>query len=185
MCIVVCWIVYMSYCRMSDCLYVVLSYVGLFICRSVCRIVYNLCCIVVCRIVNMSYLSDCLYVVLSYVGLFICRMSDCLYVVCRIVSMSYCDVVVCRNSGNNSRNCTIFGAEEDLGCPFNCPFDPGVTSRDASMTLIYYRPCLVCYDLGRAYEILREILGINFHCDPMWHRFGAYNYCFLSQPLYA
>ena len=38
----------------------------------------------------------------------------------------------------NSRNCTIFGAEEDLGCPFNFAyFDLGVTSRDLSMTFLW------------------------------------------------
>ena len=33
----------------------------------------------------------------------------------------------CCNSGNNSRNCTIFGAQENLGCSFDflC-FDRGV-----------------------------------------------------------
>ena len=42
----------------------------------------------------------------------------------------------CRNSGNNGRNCTIFGAQGDLGCPFDFfTFDLGVTSRDLSMTL--------------------------------------------------
>ena len=41
----------------------------------------------------------------------------------------------CRNSGNNSRNCTIFGAQKNLGCPFNFVyFDLGVTSRDLAMT---------------------------------------------------
>ena len=41
----------------------------------------------------------------------------------------------CRNSGNNSWNCTILGAEEDLGCIFNVAyFDLGETSRDLSMT---------------------------------------------------
>ena len=41
----------------------------------------------------------------------------------------------CRNSGNNSRNCTIFGAPEDLGCPFDFSyFDLGVMSRDLAMT---------------------------------------------------
>ena len=40
-----------------------------------------------------------------------------------------------RYSGNNSRNCTIFGAQEELGDPFNVSyFDLGVTSRDLSMT---------------------------------------------------
>ena len=41
----------------------------------------------------------------------------------------------CRNSGNNSWNCTILGTEEDLGCLFNFAyFDLGETSRDLSMT---------------------------------------------------
>ena len=41
----------------------------------------------------------------------------------------------CHNSGNNSRNCTIFGAQEDLGCPFDFSyFDLGVKSGDLSMT---------------------------------------------------
>ena len=36
---------------------------------------------------------------------------------------------------NNSRNCTIFSAQEDLGCPFDLLyFDLGVTSCDLSMT---------------------------------------------------
>ena len=41
-----------------------------------------------------------------------------------------------RNSGNNGRKCTIFGAQGDLGRPFefSC-FGLGVTSRDRSMTL--------------------------------------------------
>ena len=42
----------------------------------------------------------------------------------------------CRNSGNNRRNCTIFGAQGDLGPPFDfSTFDLGVTSRDLPMTL--------------------------------------------------
>ena len=42
----------------------------------------------------------------------------------------------CRNSGNNGRNCTIFGAQGDLGRPFDFSrFGLGVTSRDLSMTL--------------------------------------------------
>ena len=42
----------------------------------------------------------------------------------------------CRNSGNNGRNCTIFGAQGDLGRPFDfSTFDLGVTSRDLSMPL--------------------------------------------------
>ena len=42
----------------------------------------------------------------------------------------------CHNSGNNGRNCTIFGAQGDLGRPFDfSTFDLGVTSRDLSMTL--------------------------------------------------
>ena len=46
----------------------------------------------------------------------------------------------CRNSGNNGRNCTIFGAQGDLGCPFNSPyFDLGVTSRDLYMTLTVFK----------------------------------------------
>ena len=41
-----------------------------------------------------------------------------------------------RNSGNNGCNCTIFGAQGDLGRPFDfSTFDLGVTSRDLSMTL--------------------------------------------------
>ena len=40
------------------------------------------------------------------------------------------------NSGNNARNCTIFGAQGDLGRPFDFrTFDLGVTSRDLSVTL--------------------------------------------------
>ena len=42
----------------------------------------------------------------------------------------------CRNSGNNGRNCTIFGTQGDIGRPFDfSTFDLGVTSRDLSMTL--------------------------------------------------
>ena len=37
---------------------------------------------------------------------------------------------------NNGWNCTIFGAQGDLGRPFDfSTFDLGVTSRDLSMTL--------------------------------------------------
>ena len=42
----------------------------------------------------------------------------------------------CRNSGNNGQNCTIFGAQGDLGGAFDfSTVDLGVTSRDLSMTL--------------------------------------------------
>ena len=45
----------------------------------------------------------------------------------------------CRNSGNNGRNCTIFGAQGDLGRPFDfSTFNLGVTSRDLSMTLTVF-----------------------------------------------
>ena len=37
---------------------------------------------------------------------------------------------------NNGRNCTIFGAQGDLGCPFDSLyFDLGVTSDHFSMIL--------------------------------------------------
>ena len=46
----------------------------------------------------------------------------------------------CRNSGSNGRNCTIFGAQGDLQCPFDSSyFDLGVTSRDLSMTLTVFK----------------------------------------------
>ena len=46
----------------------------------------------------------------------------------------------CHNSGNNGRNCTIFGAQGDLGRPFDfSTFDFGVTSRDLSMTLTVFK----------------------------------------------
>ena len=45
----------------------------------------------------------------------------------------------CPNSGNNGRNCTIFGAQGDLGRPYDFyTFDLGVTSRDLSMTLTVF-----------------------------------------------
>ena len=51
-----------------------------------------------------------------------------------------CDIfLTCRNSGNNGRNCTIFGTHGDLGRPFDSStFDLGVTSRDLSMTLTVF-----------------------------------------------
>ena len=53
------------------------------------------------------------------------------------LSLSLSFLSKCRTSGNNSQNCTIFGAHGGLGCPFDCShFDLGVTSRDLSMTLI-------------------------------------------------
>ena len=55
----------------------------------------------------------------------------------------------CRNSGNNGRNCTIFGAQGDLGGPFDFSrFGLGVTSRDLSMALPVLQTFLCKCPLG-------------------------------------
>ena len=64
----------------------------------------------------------------------------------------------CRNSGNNGRNCTIFGAQGDLGRPFGfSTFDLGVTSRDLSMTL----PVLGLFFL-RKWTLAPKLLGLEW-----------------------
>ena len=63
----------------------------------------------------------------------------------------------CRNSGNNGRNCTIFGAQGDLGRPFDfSTFDLGVTSRDLSMTLP------VLKKIWRKWTLAPKLLGLEW-----------------------
>ena len=45
----------------------------------------------------------------------------------------------CYDFVNNTRNCTKFEAQGELGCPFDFSyFDRGVTSRDLSMTVTFF-----------------------------------------------
>ena len=63
----------------------------------------------------------------------------------------------CCNSGNNGWNCTIFGAQGDLGRPFDfSTFDLGVTSRDLSMTLTVLKRIL------RKWTLARKLLGLEW-----------------------
>ena len=62
----------------------------------------------------------------------------------------------CHNSGNNGRNCTIFGAQGDLGRPFDFSrFDLGVTSRDLSMTLPVFKK------IWRKWPLAPKLLGLE------------------------
>ena len=62
----------------------------------------------------------------------------------------------CCNSGNNSQNCTVSGAQEYLGGPFDLLyFELGVTSRDLSMTLT------VVFKSGRRWTLAPKLLGWN------------------------
>ena len=45
----------------------------------------------------------------------------------------------CRNSGNNGRNCTIFGPQGYLRCSYFSYFHLGVTPCDLSMTLSVFK----------------------------------------------
>ena len=56
----------------------------------------------------------------------------------------------CRNSGNNGRNCTIFGAHGDLRCPFDLSYvDLCMTSRDLSVILTFFKKILrKCMDVS-------------------------------------
>ena len=55
------------------------------------------------------------------------------------------------------RNCTIFGAQRDLGRPFDfSTFDLGVTSRDLSMTLTVLQKNL------RKWTLAPKLLGLEW-----------------------
>ena len=59
-------------------------------------------------------------------------------------------------AGNNGRYCTIFGAQGDLGRPFDfSTFDLGVTSRDLSMTLT------VLKKNWRKWTLAPKVLGLE------------------------
>ena len=63
----------------------------------------------------------------------------------------------CRNSRNNGQNCTIFGAQGDLGRPVDfSTFDFGVTSRDLSMTLTVFKRIL------RKWTLAPKLLGLEW-----------------------
>ena len=63
----------------------------------------------------------------------------------------------CRNSGNNGWNCTIFGAQGDLGRRFDfSTFDLGATSRDLSMTLTVFKRIL------RKWALAPKLLGLEW-----------------------
>ena len=62
----------------------------------------------------------------------------------------------CRNSGNNGRNCTIFGAQGDLGRPFDLLyFDLGVTSHDIFVTFTVFQK------LWRKWTLAQNLLGLE------------------------
>ena len=68
------------------------------------------------------------------------------------------DLKKCGNSGNNGRNCTIFGAQGDLGRPFDfSTFDLGVTSRDLSMTFK-----TVFLKIWRKWTLAPKLLGLEW-----------------------